>query len=140
MVIRREPPDAGELAWMQDDRTFCWAAVREGIAHQECGPLPKAWPRVGVLLVRPGMPFGDRQEDNHYMVFFAIVEGGHGPYHYTGGPPSGSGPVREGTAAFASGRTVGLLTYERPFGRIPTGAEICSADNSVCFPAYYPET
>ncbi len=38
---------------------------------------------------------------------------------------------------FASGRKLGLISYEKHSRQIPE-TEICGADGAVCFPAYYP--
>ncbi|MFF3085038.1 hypothetical protein ACFVRB_08280 [Streptomyces nojiriensis] len=134
IVIHREPAgDAGELAWLPDDRNYCLAVVRDARASTTCNPLPKSWARIGIRLVTEGVRYHEGP-----TVYFAVVDGGHAPYAYTGpGPQSpGMGPVRDATAAFASGRTLSLLTYERPADRLlPGDREICSADNAVCFPA-----
>ncbi|MFC9293370.1 hypothetical protein ACFTWH_19660 [Streptomyces sp. NPDC057011] len=140
VVIHREPGGrAGELAWMPDDRHYCLAVVREARAVTACGDLPKFWTRVGILLVAKGGPAPDPAGTTLY---FAVVDGGHGPYAYSGkgtpppGPGPGPGPVRDATAAFASGRTVSLMTYERPAtGRSAADTYICGADNAICFPA-----
>lgn len=134
LVIHREPAgDTGELAWMPDDRNYCLAVVRDARASTTCNPLPKSWARIGIRLVTEGAVYPGRT-----TIYFAVVDGGHAPYAYTGSGPHRTdlSPVREATAAFASGRTLSLLTYERPVPAIsPTDREICSADNAVCFPA-----
>ncbi|MCX4959567.1 hypothetical protein [Streptomyces virginiae] len=134
IVIHREPAgDTGELAWMPDDRNYCLAVVREARASTTCNPLPKSWARIGIRLVTEGAVYPGRT-----TVYFAVVDGGHAPYAYTGPGPHRAdlGPVREATAAFAPGRTLSLLTYERPVPVVsPSDREICSADNAVCFPA-----
>ncbi|MFB7260424.1 hypothetical protein [Streptomyces nojiriensis] len=134
IVIHREPAgDAGELAWLPDDRNYCLAVVRDARASTTCNPLPTSWARIGIRLVTEGVRYHEGP-----TVYFAVVDGGHAPYGYTGpGPRSpGMGPVRDATAAFASGRTLSLLTYERPGRQLSPGdREICSADNAVCFPA-----
>ncbi|WKD33845.1 hypothetical protein [Streptomyces xanthophaeus] len=134
IVIHREPAgDAGELAWMPDDRNYCLAVVREARASTTCNPLPKSWARIGIRLVTQGAAYHQGP-----TVYFAVVDGGHAPYAYTGPAPQspGRGPVRDATAVFASGRTLSLLTYERSTQRLSPGErEICSADNAVCFPA-----
>ncbi len=132
IVINRGPEGAGELAWMPDDRNYCLAVIRGARAETSCKPLPKSWARVGIRLVTKGGAPGAR------TVFFAVVDGGHGPYGYRGAAAPGPdmGPVHDATAAFASGRTLSLLTYERPTGVSTPGDQyICSADNAVCFPA-----
>ncbi|MFJ2595991.1 serine hydrolase [Streptomyces erythrochromogenes] len=71
-------------------------------------------------------------------VFCAVVDGGHGPYGYRGAAAPGpdTGPVHDTTAVFASGRTLSLLTYERPTGGSAPGDQyICGADHAICFPA-----
>ncbi|MFJ6480626.1 MULTISPECIES: hypothetical protein [unclassified Streptomyces] len=134
IVIHREPAgDAGELAWMPDDGNYCLAVVRDARASTTCNPLPKSWARIGIRLVTEGVTYHAGP-----TVYFAVVDGGHAPYAYVGrGPQSpGTGPVRDATAVFASGRTLSLLTYERPTRQLSPGdREICSADNAVCFPA-----
>ncbi len=132
IVINRGPEGAGELAWMPDDRTYCLAVIREARAETSCKPLPKSWARIGIRLVTKGAATGAG------TVFFAVVDGGHGPYAYQGAtaPGPGTGPVHDATAAFAAGRTLSLLTYERPAGAGTPGDQyICSADNAICFPA-----
>ncbi|WP_404959146.1 hypothetical protein [Streptomyces sp. 147326] len=138
IVIHREPEaGAGEVAWMPDDRNYCLAVVRGGRADLTCKPLPTFWARVGIRLVTKGGPYPG--ETGTRTVFFAVVDGGHGPYHYAGSatPGPGAGRVRDATAVFASGRTLSLLTYERPSADLPPrgGPDICSSDNAVCFPA-----
>ncbi|MFI8390131.1 hypothetical protein [Streptomyces sp. NPDC085540] len=132
-MIHREPAgDAGEFAWMPDDQNYCLAVVRAARASTTCNPLPKSWARIGIRLVIEAVAYREGP-----TVYFAVVDGGHAPYAYAGrGAQSpGRGPVRDATAAFASGRTLSLLTYERPHGQIlPGDREICSADNAVCFP------
>ncbi|MFE6839499.1 hypothetical protein ACFVFI_32315 [Streptomyces sp. NPDC057705] len=147
IVIHREPAvGAGEFAWMPDDRSYCLAVVRDGRASLACKPLPKSWARIGIRLVTKAGPYpGQAGATGTRTVFFAVVDGGHGPYHYAGsaapgpgpGPGPDAGPVRDATAVFASGRTLSLLTYERPTADLPprSGPDICSADNAVCFPA-----
>ncbi|MFG2973959.1 hypothetical protein ACGFYY_13295 [Streptomyces sp. NPDC048331] len=134
LVVHREPAgDTGELAWMPDDRNYCLAVVREARASTTCNPLPKSWARIGIRLVTEAAVYPGRT-----TVYFAVVDGGHAPYAYTGPGPHrpDMGPVREATAAFASGRTLSLLTYERPVPvASPGDREICAADNAVCFPA-----
>ncbi|GLV89764.1 hypothetical protein Slala04_12180 [Streptomyces lavendulae subsp. lavendulae] len=132
IVINRGPEGAGELAWMPDDRTYCLAVIREARAETSCKPLPKSWARIGIRLVTKGAATGAG------TVFFAVVDGGHGPYAYQGAtaPGPGTGPIHDATAAFAAGRTLSLLTYERPAGAGTPGDQyICSADNAICFPA-----
>ncbi|WP_168714627.1 hypothetical protein [Streptomyces sp. A0592] len=134
IVINRGPEGTGELAWMPDDRSYCLAVIREARAETSCKPLPNSWARIGIRLVTTGRTVSAR------TVFFAVVDGGHGPYAYAGtaaaGPGPDMGPVHDATAAFASGRTLSLLTYERPVGgRTPGDQYICSADNAICFPA-----
>ncbi|MER7736129.1 hypothetical protein ABTX80_35155 [Streptomyces erythrochromogenes] len=134
IVINRGPQGTGELAWMPDDRSYCLAVVREDRAETSCKPLPSSWARIGVRLV-----IADRTVSAR-TVFFAVVDGGHGPYGYKGtaaaAPGPGMGPVHDATAAFASGRTLSLLTYERPIAVSTPGDQyICSADNAICFPA-----
>ncbi|MFH9796699.1 hypothetical protein [Streptomyces virginiae] len=132
IVINRGPEGAGELAWMPDDRNYCLAVIREARAETGCKPLPTSWARIGIRLVTKGGTTGAR------TVFFAVVDGGHGPYGYQGAtaPGPGMGPVHDATAAFAPGRTLSLLTYERPTGAgAPGDHYICSADNAICFPA-----
>ncbi|MEU7601480.1 hypothetical protein [Streptomyces sp. NPDC041003] len=138
IVIHREPAiGAGEFAWMPDDRTYCLAVVREGRADLTCKPLPTFWARLGIRLVTKGGPYPGGTGTR--TVYFAVVDGGHGPYHYTGSatPVPDAGPVRDATAVFASGRTLSLLTYERPTADVPPrgGPDICSRDTAVCFPA-----
>ncbi|MFD9405476.1 hypothetical protein ACFWBN_00410 [Streptomyces sp. NPDC059989] len=140
IVIRREPDGrAGELAWMPDDRHYCLAVVREARAETACGSLPTFWTRVGIRLVAKGRPYPDPAGGGlTRTVFFAVVDGGHGPYAYsgTGTPTPGLSPVRDATAAFASGRTLSLLTYDRPVaGRAAADTYICGADNAICFPS-----
>ncbi|MDX3537395.1 hypothetical protein PV721_24085 [Streptomyces sp. MB09-01] len=141
IVIHRESArGAGEFAWMPDDRNYCLAVVRGGRASVACKPLPKSWARIGIRLVTKGGPYPDQAgAAGARTVFFAVVDGGHGPYHYTGSatPDPGAGPVRDATAVFASGRTLSLLTYERAAADLPPrgGPDICSTDNAVCFPA-----
>ncbi|MEU4731122.1 hypothetical protein [Streptomyces sp. NPDC023588] len=139
IVIHREGPDAGELAWMPDDRHYCLAVIRYEGVTTSCNPLPTSWARVGIRLVTKGRPYPDQPgRSETRTVFFAVADGGHGPYHYTatGEPGPGMGPIRDATAVFASGRTLSLLTYERPtVGLSPGDREICSADNAICFPA-----
>ncbi|WP_030768854.1 MULTISPECIES: hypothetical protein [unclassified Streptomyces] len=134
IVIHREPAgDTGELAWMPDDRSYCLAVVREARASTTCNPLPKSWARIGIRLVTEGAVYPGRT-----TVYFAVVDGGHAPYAYAGRGPHRPdlGPVREATASFAPGRTLSLLTYERPVPVVSPGdRDICSADNAVCFPA-----
>ncbi|MEU6296721.1 hypothetical protein [Streptomyces erythrochromogenes] len=134
IVINRGPQGTGELAWMPDDRSYCLAVVREDRADTSCKPLPSSWARIGIRLVTAGRMVSAR------TVFFAIADGGHGPYGYKGtataAPGPGMGPVHDATAVFASGRTLSLLTYERPVAVSTPGDQyICSADNAICFPA-----
>ncbi|MGW2269426.1 hypothetical protein [Streptomyces yangpuensis] len=134
IVINRGPSGTGELAWMPDERRYCLAVVREARTRTSCKPLPTSWARIGVRLVTTGGTTAAR------TVFFAVVDGGHGPYGYqaTGGASPGPdmGPVHDATAAFASGRTLSLLTYERTVSVLTPGdRDICSADNAICFPA-----
>ncbi|WP_331721115.1 hypothetical protein [Streptomyces sp. NBC_00454] len=137
-VIRRDAPDAGEFLWMKDDRTYCSAIVHEGLARVECGSMPESWPRKGVLKVTTGEPYQEKPgEQPSLFVFLAVVEGEHGPYGYEGTPPEAAGPVHDAVVTFASGRRLGLLSYEKRSSRIPE-TEICGADGAVCFPAYYP--
>ncbi|MFD9502457.1 hypothetical protein [Streptomyces sp. NPDC060035] len=141
-VIRRDAPDAGELLWMKDDRTYCSAIVREGLARIECGSLPESWPRKGVLNVTTGEPYQEEPgEQPSLFVFLAVVEGDHGPYDYKGAAPEAAGPVHDAVVTFASGRKLGLISYEKSYEKhsrqIPE-TEICGADGAVCFPAYYP--
>uniref|UniRef100_A0AAU2JRA1 Lipoprotein n=1 Tax=Streptomyces sp. NBC_00049 TaxID=2903617 RepID=A0AAU2JRA1_9ACTN len=138
IVIHREPPGVGELAWMHDERSFCLAVIRDEKATTQCRILPTAWPRVGIRLVTEGGSYTEQPGGRVRTVYFAIVDGGHGPYGYAGSgdPASGMGPIRDATAVFASGRTLSLVTYERPAGaQSPGDKEICSADNAICFPA-----
>ncbi|MFJ3173877.1 hypothetical protein ACIPJK_24275 [Streptomyces roseus] len=123
---------------MKDDRSYCSAIVRERLATAECGTLPESWPREGVLKVTTGEPYHEAPgSQDGVIVFLAVVEGAHGPYDYKGAAPEGSGPVRDAVVTFASGRKLGLVSYERRLGRIPDN-EICGADGAVCFPAFYP--
>ncbi|MFD8636808.1 hypothetical protein [Streptomyces sp. NPDC059656] len=101
-VIRRDAPGAGELMWMKDDRTYCSAIVREGLARVECGSLSESWPRKGVLNVTRGEPYQENPgEQPSSFVFLAVVEGEHGPYHYKGAAPQAAGPVNDAVVAFA---------------------------------------
>ncbi|MFD9373261.1 hypothetical protein ACFWA6_36955 [Streptomyces sp. NPDC060020] len=148
IVIHREPEaGAGEFAWMPDDRHYCLAVVRGEQTDLNCRPLPTSWARIGIRLVtksglRPVEP-GESGASGTRTVFFAVVDGGHGPYQYarsatpSPSPSPGAGPVRDATAVFASGRTLSLLTYERPSADVlPRGGpDICSTDNAICFPA-----
>ncbi|MGW8783018.1 hypothetical protein ACWGNM_33830 [Streptomyces sp. NPDC055796] len=137
-VIRRDGPGAGELLWMKDDRTYCSAIVREGQAGIECGSLADSRPREGVLKVTRGEPYQQKPgEQPDLFVFLAIVEGEHGPYAYKGAKPEAAGPIHDAVLTFASGRKVGLISYEKHSRQIPE-TEICGADGAVCFPAYYP--
>lgn len=124
---------------MPDDRNYCLAEVRDAGVTTTCKPLPKSWARLGIRLVTKGRPYPDQPGASQTRtVFFAVVDGGHGPYHYSGpgGPGPGMGPVRDATAVFASGRTLSLLTYERPTVGLSRGDhDICSTDNAICFPA-----
>ncbi|MFD5620726.1 hypothetical protein [Streptomyces yangpuensis] len=134
IVINRGPSGTGELAWMPDERNYCLAVIREARARTSCKPLPTSWARIGVRLVTTGGTTAAR------TVFFAVVDGGHGPYGYraagAAAPGPGMGPVHDATAAFASGRTLSLLTYERTVSVSTPGDQyICSADNAICFPA-----
>lgn len=47
----------------------------------------------------------------------------------------GAGPVHDAVVTFASGRQLGLVSYEKHSRQIPE-TEICGADGAVCFPAY----
>ncbi|MEV0093777.1 hypothetical protein [Streptomyces sp. NPDC050738] len=137
-VIRRDAPDAGELLWMKDDRMYCSAIVCEGLARVECGSLPESWPRKGVLMVTMGAPYEAKPgEQPGLFAFLAVVEGEHGPYAYKGAEPGAAGPVHDGVVTFASGRKLGLISYEKHSSPIPK-TEICGEDGAVCFPAYYP--
>ncbi|WP_328623993.1 hypothetical protein OHA88_02380 [Streptomyces sp. NBC_00353] len=137
-VIRRDAPDAGELLWMKDDRSYCSAIVREGLARIECGSLPESWPRKGVLNVTTGEPYQEKPgEQPSLFVFLAIVEGEHGPYDYKGAMSEAAGPIHDAVVTFGSGRKLGLISYEKHSRQIPK-TEICGADGAVCFPAYYP--
>ncbi|UUY48625.1 hypothetical protein NRK68_16330 [Streptomyces yangpuensis] len=134
IVINRGPSGTGQLAWMPDERSYCLAVVREARARTSCKALPASWARIGVRLVTTGGTTAAR------TVFFAVVDGGHGPYGYQGragaAPGPDMGPVHDATAVFASGRTLSLLTYERTVGVLTPGDhDICSADNAICFPA-----
>ncbi|MEU7297843.1 hypothetical protein AB0A76_32375 [Streptomyces exfoliatus] len=123
---------------MKDDRTYCSAIVREGLARIECGFLPESRPRKGVLKVTAGEPYQEEPgEQPSLFVFLAVVEGAHGPYGYEGAMPEAAGPVHDAAVTFASGRKLGLLSYEKHSRRI-SDTEICSADGVVRFPASYP--
>lgn len=136
-VIRRDAPDAGELLWMKDDRTYCSAIIRDGLVRIECGPLPESWPRKRVLKVTTAEPYQEKPgEQPSLFVYLAIVEGEHGPYEYKGATEA-AGPIHDAVVAFASGRKLGLISYQKHSSQIPK-TEICSADGAVCFPAYYP--
>ncbi|MEJ8643566.1 hypothetical protein WKI68_23700 [Streptomyces sp. MS1.HAVA.3] len=137
IVIHREPSGAGELAWMPDDRNYCLAVIRDARATTTCKPLPSSWARIGIRLVTEGRPYPDQSGGaDTRTLFFAVVDGGQGPYRYSGSgtPHPGLGPVRDATAVFASGRTLSLLTYERPTAATSAGEYICSTDNAICFP------
>ncbi|MGW7435985.1 hypothetical protein [Streptomyces sp. NPDC054849] len=137
IVIHREPSGAGELAWMPDDRTSCLAVIRDARASTTCEPLPASWARIGIRLVTKATTYAARPGGaDARTVFFAVVDAGHGPYGYSGSgtPRPELGPVRDATAVFASGRTLSLLTYERPAAAVSTGEYICSTDNAICFP------
>ncbi|MFJ9550583.1 hypothetical protein [Streptomyces erythrochromogenes] len=137
-VIRRGASGSGELLWMNDDRTYCSAIVREESTKVSCKPLPESRPRKGVLNVTKGEPYQERPgEQPSLFVYFAIVEGEHGPYGYKGATPEDAGPVHDAVVAFPSGRRLGLLSYEKHSREIPE-TEICGANGTVCFPAYYP--
>ncbi|MGW3744195.1 hypothetical protein ACWD62_27270 [Streptomyces sp. NPDC005146] len=137
-VIRRDAPDAGELLWMKDDRSYCSAIVREGLARIECGSLPESWPRKGVLNVTTGEPYQEKPgEQPSLFVFLALVEGEHGPYDYKGVTPEAAGPIHDAVVTFGSGRKLSLISYEKHSRQVPK-TEICGADGAVCFPAYYP--
>ncbi|MEU9163011.1 hypothetical protein AB0D29_22395 [Streptomyces sp. NPDC048424] len=144
IVIHREPAaGAGEFVWMPDDRHYCLVVVRGERTDLTCRPLPAFWARIGIRLVTKGGLYpgesGDPAASGTRTVFFAVVDGGHGPYRYAGSASPGpdAGPVRDATAVFASGRTLSLLTYERPSADLAPrgGPDICSTDNAVCFPA-----
>ncbi|WP_030707951.1 hypothetical protein [Streptomyces sp. NRRL F-2580] len=141
IVIHREPAaGAGEFAWMPDDRHYCLAVVRGERTDLNCRPLPTSWARIGIRLVTKGGLYpGEPGASGARTVFFAVVDGGHAPYQYAGSatPGPGAGPVRDATAVFASGRTLSLLTYERPSADVTPrgGPDICSTDNAICFPA-----
>lgn len=108
------------------------------MARIECGDLPESWPRKGVLKVTTGEPYQTKPgEQPSLFVFLAIVEGEHGPYDYKGAAPEAAGPVHDAVVTFASGRKLGLISYEKHSRQI-TETEICGADGAVCFPAYYP--
>ncbi|MFE7185119.1 hypothetical protein [Streptomyces erythrochromogenes] len=125
---------------MNDDRTYCSAIVREESTRVSCKPLPENRPRKGVLNVTKGEPYQERPgEQPSLFVYFAIVEGEHGPYGYKGATPEDAGPVHNAVVAFPSGRRLGLISYEKHSREIPE-TEICGADGTVCFPAYYPNT
>ncbi|MGY0021042.1 hypothetical protein ACVHNB_18910 [Streptomyces sp. YJ-C3] len=136
-VIHRVDDDNGELAWMPDGHTFCYALVRRAKTTLVCGTLPDRAPAPGLLLVRRGDPdqvLEQGKEGRTRMVSFVIAEGGDRHFDHVG-RAAGAGPVNQAVARFPSGRMVTFLTFDRPYGPINSKAEICSTDRSVCFPS-----
>lgn len=137
VVIRRMDAKNGELAWMSDGRTFCYGKIREGYSSYTCGRLPEKAPAPGLLLTVRGDSDRAPSEDSLdevRVVGFVIAEGGPARFDHVK-RSKGTGPVYQAVARFPSGRMVTFLTFDRAYGPIDPGAEICRSDRKICFPS-----
>ncbi|MFD0151109.1 hypothetical protein ACWGQ4_02540 [Streptomyces sp. NPDC055721] len=141
VVIHRLDARNGELAWMSDERTFCYGKIREGYSSYTCGELPEKAPAPGLLLSLPGEHDRVTSEgnlDEVRNVNFVIAEGGPERFAHVK-PGKGMGPVHQAVARFPSGRMVTFLTFDYPAHgyEFAPEAEICRSDQEVCFPIPY---
>ncbi|WP_418961174.1 hypothetical protein [Streptomyces tritici] len=79
VVIRRLDATTGELAWMPDGRTFCYAMVRKDCRPLTCGRVPEEPPAPGLLFTIPldhDRVTSEEEKDQLRLLSFAMSEGG----------------------------------------------------------------